>query len=136
MRRERMMNPKCLGRSVPDTFDAKSADFTGLKMIRITRGVSFDHLVGGGEQRVRHRQPERPGGFEIDHEFELGRLHHRQIARLGALENPADIYAALAIRIAKLGGIAYEPASQDKLPLEVDRKFYGAPPARQVDRGG
>src|SRR5262249_13826462 len=34
------MNPKCLGRSVPDTFDAKSADFTGLKMRRITRGVS------------------------------------------------------------------------------------------------
>ena len=41
-----MKNPKCLGRSVPDTFDAKSADFTGLKMRRITRGVSFDHLVG------------------------------------------------------------------------------------------
>src|SRR6516164_1582003 len=34
------MNPKCLGGSVPDTFDAKNAHLTGLKMIRITRAVS------------------------------------------------------------------------------------------------
>src|SRR6516164_11602449 len=44
------MNPKCLGRSVPDTFGAKSAHLTGLKMRRITRAASFDHLVGAGEQ--------------------------------------------------------------------------------------
>jgi hypothetical protein len=42
MRRERMTNPKCLGGSFPDTFNAKSADSTGLKMNRITRAVSFD----------------------------------------------------------------------------------------------
>jgi hypothetical protein len=35
-------NAKCLAGSVPDTFNAKSADSTGLKMIRITRGVSFE----------------------------------------------------------------------------------------------
>jgi len=34
------MNPKCLGRAIPDTFDARSADFTGLKMRRITRADS------------------------------------------------------------------------------------------------
>src|SRR5262249_36326385 len=45
-KRERRMNPKCLGRSVPDTFDAKSADFTGLKMRRITRG-EFITMLGG-----------------------------------------------------------------------------------------
>src|SRR5262245_6090125 len=37
-----MTNRKCLGRNVPDTFDAKSAHLTGLKMRRITRAVSFD----------------------------------------------------------------------------------------------
>jgi len=52
--RERRMNPKCLGGTVPDTFDAKSADSTGLKMIRITRAASFDHLVGAREQSRRH----------------------------------------------------------------------------------
>src|SRR5262249_31345266 len=46
MRRERRMNPKCLGRNVPDTFDARSADLTGLKMRRITRG-EFITLLGG-----------------------------------------------------------------------------------------
>jgi len=43
MRRERRMNPKCLGGSVPDTFSARSADLTGLKMRRITRAVSLNH---------------------------------------------------------------------------------------------
>src|SRR5262245_61940264 len=35
------MNPKCLGTSFPDTFSARSAHLTGLKMIRITRAVSL-----------------------------------------------------------------------------------------------
>ena len=52
-RRERRMNPKCLGRAIPDTFSARSAHLTGLKMTRITRAASLDHLVGAGEQRRR-----------------------------------------------------------------------------------
>src|SRR5215469_7423038 len=44
------MNSKWLGENFPATFDAKSADLTGLKMRRITRGASFDHLVGTSEQ--------------------------------------------------------------------------------------
>jgi hypothetical protein len=36
---------KCLAGTVPDTFSARSADLTGLKMIRITRGVSFDFAL-------------------------------------------------------------------------------------------
>jgi hypothetical protein len=47
------MNPKCLGKKFPGTFDAKSADLTGSKMMPITRAASFDHLVGAGEQRGR-----------------------------------------------------------------------------------
>ena len=39
--------------------------------------VSFDHLVGAGEQRRWHIQSERLGGFQIYGEFELGRLNHR-----------------------------------------------------------
>ena len=43
-------------------------------------------------------EAERLGGLEIDDELELGRLHHRQVGRLLALENAADIDAGLRDR--------------------------------------
>ena len=45
-----MTNPKCLGGNVPDTFSARSAHLTGLKMRRITR-VELQH------QRLEQRSP-------------------------------------------------------------------------------
>src|SRR5499426_3745781 len=47
--------------------------------------VLFDHLVGTREQRRRHVDLKRPRGRKVDHEFELGRLHDRQVGGLGAL---------------------------------------------------
>src|SRR5262245_10503511 len=85
------MNPKCLGNSLPDTFDAKSADFTGLKMRRITRAVSFDHLVGDREQRRGHTQAQCVGDLEVDRQLELGRCLHGQIGSLGTPEDAVDI---------------------------------------------
>jgi hypothetical protein len=34
----------------------------------------FDHLVGGREQRLWNFEAQRLGGFEVDHQLELGRL--------------------------------------------------------------
>jgi hypothetical protein len=86
-KREQRMNPKCLGGSVPDTFNARSAHLTGLKMIRITRAASFDHLVGAGEQCRWHSESERIRRLEIKHQIVLDRRLHRQVGRLFALEN-------------------------------------------------
>jgi hypothetical protein len=41
------------------------------------RGVSFDHLVGAGKDRLWDRQTERFGGLEIDHQLEPRRLLNR-----------------------------------------------------------
>src|SRR5262249_58745695 len=91
MRRERMTNPKCLGTSLPDTFGARSADLTGLKMRRITRGASFDHLVGKREQLVWNLKAKGLGGLEIDDKVVLGRGLHRQVGRLLAFEDAIDV---------------------------------------------
>jgi hypothetical protein len=64
-----MTNPKCLDGDFPDTFDARSADSTGLKMIRITRAASFDHLVGEQLDRVGHLDAERPRRLQVDDEL-------------------------------------------------------------------
>jgi hypothetical protein len=53
--------------------------------------TSADHLVGGGEQRLRHGQPECLCGFEIDDQFILGGRLHWEIARLLTPENAIDI---------------------------------------------
>ena len=47
----------------------------------------FNHHVGARKQRRRYGEAERPGGLEIDHELEFGRLLDRQIGRLVTPEN-------------------------------------------------
>jgi len=54
MRRERRMNPKCQTRPGFDTFSAKSAHLTGLKMRRITRAVSLPVLPVLPTERIAH----------------------------------------------------------------------------------
>jgi hypothetical protein len=41
------------------------------------RAVSFDHLVGGGEQDGRYGEAQRFSGFEVNHQFELLRPLYR-----------------------------------------------------------
>src|SRR5262249_59407467 len=101
------MNLKCLGRAIPDTFSARSADSTGLKMRRITRAASLDHLVGNGEQPWREAQAECLGSVEVDHQLEFSRLHDRKVGRLLALENPAGVNAGQATRVSKARTVAH-----------------------------
>jgi hypothetical protein len=49
------------------------------------RAASLDHLVGDGEQVLRHVDAKRLCSLEVDHQFELGRLHHRHFRGVGAV---------------------------------------------------
>src|SRR5215208_6459920 len=52
---------------------------------------SFDDLVGAAEQRQRKGEAERLGGLQIEDELEPGGMYHRQLARLGALEDAVNV---------------------------------------------
>ena len=50
-----------------------------------------------GRAASRDVEAERLGGLEIDHQLELGRLHHRQVGGLLPLEDATRIDACLAM---------------------------------------
>src|SRR5262249_903893 len=62
------------------------------------------------EELGRHGEAEHPGSRGIDDQFELARLHNRQVRRLGPLENAAGIDTGLTPRILNVGTVAHQPA--------------------------
>src|SRR5262249_6782926 len=60
------------------------------------------------------------GGVEIDHQLEFGGLHHWQVGRPLALENPADVDSDLAIDVRKAGSITQQPARPSILAAFID----------------
>jgi hypothetical protein len=84
-----------------------------------SHGSLLDHLVGAGEQRRRHREAERAGRLEIDHELELGRLMHRKACRLLALEDAVDVAGSAPVEISRVGPVGDQAAICDGDALGV-----------------
>jgi hypothetical protein len=63
-------------------------------MMDFARRASFHYLVGAGEQRRRHLDPERLRSLEVDEKLKLGRLMDRQVRRLGAGKNAPRLIPA------------------------------------------
>lgn len=53
-------------------------------------GYSFDHRFRPEQQLLRHRQADRLGGLEVEHEFDDGALFHQQFSGFGALDDLVD----------------------------------------------
>jgi hypothetical protein len=51
----------------------------------------LDHFVGSKKHRFGYRQADLPGYLEIDDEFELRGLLHREFSWIGAIEELGDV---------------------------------------------
>ena len=70
--------------------------------------VSFDHLVGAAEAS-RECDAKRLGGLQIDHQFDLGRLLHRQVARFFAFEDASCVKPHKSARVGVVRSMAHRP---------------------------
>src|SRR5215469_675718 len=55
----------------------------------------FDHLVGTRKERWRYGETKRFGGFQVNHQFELGRRLHREVSGLLTFKNAIDVTGRL-----------------------------------------
>src|SRR5262245_21031864 len=84
--------------------------------------TSLDHFVGELLHLRRHIESERFRGLEVDDQFELRDLLHRQIGRLFSLEYLSGIHTDKSICIRYIGAITDQPAGSRKLAILVDRR--------------
>src|SRR5262245_2205579 len=99
-------------------------------MCRITRVVSFDHLVRAGEQGRWDFEPDAFCGAEIDHQLEFRGLDDGQVGRLGTFEDAARVNADEAIRLSVDWSVTDEaadlcelaPAVQCRNPIMVGER--------------
>jgi hypothetical protein len=128
---ERRMNQECQTRPGVDTYAPRSADFTGLCSMLITRAVSFDDLVGAGEKRWWHFQAERLGRLEVDEQLHFRGLLDWKVGGLLAQENPAHVDSHPAIWIGKTtASCSLRAVNNASLPITSALARSGTKPAK------
>src|SRR5262249_2925195 len=93
--------------------DAKSAAHFWLASL-------FDHLVGEQLQRVGHLNAQRPGGLEVDHQFELDGGLDGKLARLRASQDAIGILCCAPKHIERLLSVGKQPAEFSEVAERID----------------
>ena len=70
----------------------------------------------------RHVEAQRLGGLEIDAQLVLCRLLHRQIGKLGALEDAVNVLRRLAKLFGVIGTIIDQTTLFREKTIEIDRR--------------
>jgi hypothetical protein len=79
----------------------------------------FDNLVCAGEQRRRHVEAERPGGFEVDDQFKFRRLLDGQIGRLRSSEDFRDVLGRHRSHLTEIGAIGDKTTGIDRFTERI-----------------
>src|SRR5262245_54274914 len=80
-------------------------------------GAFLDYFIRPREKFRRERQTDLLRCLQIDDEFELCRLLHRQVGRFGTFQNLVHVNSGTAIEVIEVSPIGHETALIDKLLL-------------------
>jgi len=72
------------------------------------RGSARCQMQKSSTGKFHFQPPFTSFGLGVDHQFELARLHNRQVCGLSALEDTTGIDADLTIRIPSVGRVAHQ----------------------------
>src|SRR6516164_10121360 len=85
----------------------------------VTRAASLDHLVGDQEKVASDRQPQFSCSLQVDDQFELGRLLHGQVRRLGPFEDFVHIRGRTAEQVRQVRSVGHKTAGIYELPCLI-----------------
>src|SRR6516162_6233958 len=85
----------------------------------VTRAASFDHLVGDQEKVASDRQPQFSCNLQVDDQFELGRLLHGQVRRLGSFQDFVHIRGSTSEQVGEVRSVGHKTAGIYELPCLI-----------------
>src|SRR5437899_9341152 len=83
---------------------------------------ALDHPDGVAEDLLRDFDPKRPGHRGLDDQLELVRLPNRQLSRLLAFEDAADVIAGVMIGFRLAWSVTHQAAGLHEPGPLVDRR--------------
>src|SRR5690349_20803058 len=93
--------------------------------VRAVPVVSFNDLVGAGEERMRNGKAKRVRSREVDHKLNFGRLLDRKFAGLGSAQNLIDVVCCASEPLNVAGSVRYECPSLYKIASTENRREPG-----------